>query len=303
MPLEGPILLTGARGSLGEQIQEIWSATRIKIIATDRAELDITNLELVDKLVAELKPAVIVNAAAYNNVDGAEDPALYQIALAVNATGPTNLALTAKKYGAKFIHLSTDYVFSGVSNPVTVGEIATIGYKETANPDPINAYARTKFLGEEAVKEVGGEYYLVRSSRLFGPLGSSPDVKESFVHLMLRVARERPLLKLVNDEWGCPTYTPHLATALLSLLTKPYPFGIYHLVNAGGGLTWYDFAKKIFALAGITTPIESVPGTVYSRPARRPGNVTLIQTRGPKLPSLDQGLSEFIHLLPNPSSD
>lgn len=279
------ILVTGARGMLGQDVVLAFKSAGHEVIVTDRNDLDITKLDDVTKFVDELRPAVIINTAAYNLVEKVEDPNVYPIALAVNATGPKNLAEAAKNIGAKFVHYSTDYVFAG-DKPE--------GYLETDEPNPISKYGETKALGERAVKEIGGDFFICRLSKIFGVPGIGEGSKESFVALMLRLAHEKPELKIVDEEVGTPSYTKDIAQATLKLVVDNFEPGIYHLVNAGGGVTWYAFAKEIFSIMKIMTPFKPVSSSDFPKAYRSPKFAELKNTKFLPLRSRVEALNEFL---------
>lgn len=280
------ILVTGARGMLGQDIVKVFASAGHEVIATDRQDLDITNKDAVETYVVKSAPDVIINAAAYNFVPKVEeDPAIYELAMSINAQGPANLARSAQAHGAKFVHYSTDYVFSGTKPE---------GYVETDEPDPISKYGQTKAAGEQAVAEVGGQYFICRLSKIFGLPGAGDGSKESFVALMLRLAKEKPELKIVNEEVGTPGYTPDIAVATLDLVTGNYQPGIYHIVNEGGGVTWFDFAQEIFEVAHVVTPRIPVPSSAFPKPYRSPKFAELKNTKLPKLRDRREALREFL---------
>ncbi len=279
------ILLTGSQGMLGQDVIRVFGTAGHDVIATDRDELDITDAAAVRRVVVSVKPDVIINAAAYNLVDKVEDPEVYPLAYAINALGPGNLAVAAQGIGALMVHYSTDYVFAG-DKPE--------GYVEDDAPAPLSKYGETKLAGEEAVRAAGGRYYVCRTSKLFGIPGVGENAKESFVALMLRLAKMKPELSIVDDEVGCPTYTRDLAAATLRLIDTHSPPGTYHLVNSGPPVTWYAFAEEIFALAGVTTPRKPVPSEAFPRLARLPKFAALRNTKTDPLPSRAQALRYFL---------
>jgi dTDP-4-dehydrorhamnose reductase len=289
------VLVTGASGMLGQDICKTFSSAGHEVIATDRDSLDITNRQAVDEAIIARQPDAIINTAAYNFVDKVEDPAVYPIAYAINATGPGNLAQATSTRNIPFVHYSTDYVFAG-NKPK--------GYVESDEPDPISKYGETKAFGEAAVKKAGGRWYILRLSKIFGNPGTSEASKESFVQLMLRLAKEKPSLQIVDEEVGCNSYTKDIAQATLKLLTERAPGGIYHLVNEGHGVTWFGFAQEIFRVAGITTPRTPVGANAFPpRPAARPKFAKLINTLGPKLRSREEALKDFLASnIDNPSA-
>jgi dTDP-4-dehydrorhamnose reductase len=281
------ILVTGASGMLGKDIVDTFRAAGHEVMETDRQELDIANAEQVSIYVAEKKPEVVINCAAYNFVDKVEEDAFYPIAYAVNATGPQNLAMAAKEQGARFIHFSTDYVFAG-DKPE--------GYVETDPTGPISKYGETKLAGETLVQEVGGDVLICRLSKIFGAPGLGEGSKESFVALMLRLAASKPELSIVDEEVGSPSYTLDIAQEVLRMVEEPAEAGIYHLVNAGEGVTWYAFAKEFFALRGIDTPAHPVTSAEFPKPAARPKFAALLNTKRPPLRSRTEALKAFLNV-------
>ena len=279
------ILITGADGMLGKDLVSEFSKRGHNVLGTDRTMLDITNRDEVMWYVENHKPEVIINSAAYNFVDNVEDDQLYPIALAVNGKGPGHLAEAAKEHGAEFVHYSSDYVFSG-ENPE--------GYKEDDPISPISRYGETKAAGEVAVQEVGGDYKILRVSKLFGEPGSSEESKESFVQLMLRLADRLPELKIVHEEVGSPTYAPDLAVVTADMLEGDYASGIYHPVNDGNGVTWYEFAEEVFGLKNIDTPRTPVTSAEFPKPASRPKFAALLNTKLDPLPHRHDALKRFL---------
>lgn len=280
------VLITGASGTLGQDLVKRFTQDGHEVIVTDRQILDITKETEVERVLSEYQPDVLINAAAYNFVDAVEDPAVYSIAEAVNVHGPKNLARTAAERGIPFVHYSTDYVFAG-DKPE--------GYVESDIPDPISAYGRTKALGERAVQEAGGQSYILRLSKIFGTPGMTDQSKPSFVHLMMKLARELPEIKIVDEEVGCPSYTKDIALATAQMLERGDAPGVYHVVNEGGGVTWYTFAQEIFALAGVMTPFVAVSASAFPpRPAPRPRFAALRNTKLPLLRDRRVALAEFL---------
>ena len=279
------VLVTGAKGALGQDVVALFAQHGHEVVGLDRYDLDITNRDQVMTKIAELKPEAIINCAAYNLVDKAEDPANYPLAHAINALGPQYLAEAAASVDAAIVHVSTDCVFAGDK---------VEGYIETDARAPISKYGESKALGEEAVEKVGGKYYIARTSRLFGKPASSGDAKESFVMLMLRLAASKPELGIVDEEVGCPTYTVDLARAIYDLVVEKHPFGIYHLVNSGAGVTWYTFAEEFFALKHVSTPRKPMPATAFPKPAARPKFSVLLNTKFPPLRNRFEALQDFL---------
>ncbi|WP_258070995.1 dTDP-4-dehydrorhamnose reductase [Pseudoclavibacter sp. RFBG4] len=243
-------LITGASGMLGRDLQRALAGR--EVTALDRAALDITDPAAVEAAVAGHD--VVINAAAYTNVDGAETDE--ETAFAVNATGPGVLAAAAAKHGARLVHVSTDYVFRGD---------ATTPYEEGAAHDPISAYGRTKAAGERAVRDtLPDASYIVRTAWLYGADGPN------FAKTMARLAATKPEVSVVSDQLGQPTYSADLAAQIVALIDAGAPAGIYHGTNAGV-TSWYDFAKQIFRLAGFAPEnVKETDSSAFVRPAPRP---------------------------------
>lgn len=243
-------LITGAAGQLGLDLQAALADR--EVTAFGRADLDVTDLDAV--LAAVAGHDVVINAAAYTNVDAAETNE--DDAYAINATGPQNLAVAAKQHGAKLVTVSTDYVFDGHG---------TAPYAEDAPRDPINAYGRTKAAGEElALAAHPDGTYVVRTAWLYGAGGAN------FAKTMVKLAGSHETVSVVEDQLGQPTWTVDLAAQIVALLDADAPAGVYHGTNAGE-TSWYGFAKAVFSEAGLNpdrvTPTDSA---AFVRPAPRP---------------------------------
>jgi dTDP-4-dehydrorhamnose reductase len=258
------VLVTGAGGQLGAALTEAFAAD--EVVPLTREQWDVTlPLELPDP------PDLVLHAAAWTDVDGAEDDP--QSAAAVNVGGTQHAA----ELGAPLVYYSTDYVFDGTKRTP---------YLESDPPSPQSAYGRTKLHGEAAA---GPEAWVVRSSWLFGPTG------HNFVRTMLRLAGERDEVSVVDDQRGCPTYVPHLAAAVREVVALPY--GVYH-VAAGGECTWADFAEAIFAGAGIDCRVRRITSAEHGAKAERPAYGVMRSEKGaPELPHWREGLTECLALL------
>lgn len=243
-------LIAGASGMLGRDLQAVLAGR--DVVALDRAALDVTDFVAVSAAVAGVD--VVLNASAYTKVDAAEsdESAAYEI----NATGTGNLARAASLDGARFVTVSTDYVFDGT---------ASSPYAEDTPRDPINAYGRTKAAGEELVMEAHPDgSYVVRTAWLYGQHGPN------FATTMLRLAADRPTVSVVDDQLGQPTWTRDLANQLVRLVDSDAPAGIYHGTNSGE-TTWYGFARAVFELAGLDPDrVQPVGSEEFVRPAPRP---------------------------------
>ncbi|PZE36193.1 dTDP-4-dehydrorhamnose reductase [Curtobacterium sp. MCPF17_031] len=243
-------LITGAAGMLGRDLQLALQGR--DVTALGRADLDITDPDAVDAAVAGHD--VVINSAAYTKVDDAESHE--DEAAAVNATGPRLLAEAAVRHGAKLVTISTDYVFDGNG---------TAPYAEDAPTDPLNAYGRTKAVGEAAVRQVAPDSsYIVRTAWIYGEHGPN------FAATMLRLAASHDTVSVVTDQVGQPTWTGDLAARIVELVDRDAPAGIYHGTNSGQG-SWYDFTRAIFAENGLD-PERVLPtdSASFVRPAPRP---------------------------------
>jgi dTDP-4-dehydrorhamnose reductase len=282
------ILILGSQGNLGHDLVTVFSAAGHEVVGCDRDDLDVTDQAATRALISRGFTAVI-NAVAYNNVDGAENPDNRAVAWRLNAEVPGELARACHESGAAFVHYSTDYVFAG-DKPE--------GYQEGDTPAPLSAYGESKFAGEQAVAAAGGRFYVCRLSKIFGRPGPSKLSKASFVSLMVGLAKTKPALNIVDEEVGSPTYTRDVATATLRLLTDHFPPGIYHLVNEGPGVTWYGFAEEFFTLLGIQTPRTPVTSAAFPVIAKRPPFAPLRNTKFPPLRSRRDALEAFFQECP-----
>ena len=234
------VLLTGANGQLGRCFQDK-VPNEWQLIAADHDVLDITNTEHVESFVKQYQPDVIVNAAAYTAVDKAESEAV--IARKINAQGPYNLAIAANKNNARFYHISTDYVFDGEK---------TKPYLTTDQTNPLGVYGKTKLQGEQLCLKVNPNVTIIRTAWVFSQYGNN------FVKTMLRLAKERSELKIVNDQIGCPTYAGDLAYCIIQLIKQNNIPGIYHYCG-DEVMSWFDFAKLIISKAYELNMIPKLP--------------------------------------------
>jgi len=279
------VLILGAKGNLGVQLTNVFGSAGHEVSAYDREEIDALDFPAVRALVRSGGWDVVMNAVAWNDVDGAEDPDKRAACWGLNAELPRVLAEACALAEASCVHFSTDYVFSGAKD----GD-----YDESDEPDPISEYGRSMGAGERGVLSAGGRGFVCRTSKLFGPAGASAAAKPSFVEVIMKAGRTKPELKVVDEELGCPTYTLDLARAAHRLVTGDFEPGVYHLVSSGPGVTWYGFTQDIFREAGINTPLQPVPMSAFPRPAARPKSAVLRNTKFPPLRSRDEALREFL---------
>lgn len=235
-------LLIGANGQLATDIRKVFPVEQL--IPLTHQDLEITNREQVRKVLFQYEPKIVINTAAYHRVDEMEDNP--SKALEVNAFGVLNLAQVCREIDAVLVHFSTDYVFDGEKGSP---------YFEEDSPKPINVYGFSKLAGEILLQRVWKKHFLIRVACLFGVAGSSGK-GGNFVETMLRLAREKPVVKVVNDQTLSPTYTGHLARKVWELVQTDR-YGLYH-VTGSGWCSWYEFARTIFEITGIW-PKEFLP--------------------------------------------
>jgi dTDP-4-dehydrorhamnose reductase len=287
------IIITGAKGQLGSQIINILNSgsselgpiskkyANAEIIDIDIEELDISNIEAVTVFMDKVKPDIVINPAAYTNVDGCETNC--ELAFKANSIGARNLAIACEKVGAKLVQISTDYVFSGND---------TVPYREYDVPNPLGVYGKTKLLGENYVREFCSKYFIVRTAWLYGHNGNN------FVKTIIKAAKEKGNLDVVNNQRGNPTNAEDLVYHILKLaLTEEY--GIYHCTGKGE-CSWYDFAKAIVEYSKIDCSVNPINSGKLNREAKRPSfssldNMMLRNSVGDKMREWEEGLKCFIN--------
>jgi dTDP-4-dehydrorhamnose reductase len=268
------LLITGAQGQLGQALQAQFADH--EVIAWDITELDICHLEHVRKALTHMKPDIVINAAAYTQVDQAETE--QEAAYRANALGPRNLAIATKEISIPLVHFSTDYVFDGRhSRP----------YHEFDRPNPLCVYGQSKLAGEKEVQNGNPRHFIVRTAWLYH-LGG-----KNFPETILRLADQGPV-RVVNDQFGSPTYCPHLAQAVSRLLETDV-HGTYHLAGAGG-TSWYEFTKALYHARGIQTAVMPITTAEYPLPAPRPAYAVLTSLQDPfiTLPPWEEGIHAFV---------
>jgi dTDP-4-dehydrorhamnose reductase len=266
------ILLTGAVGMLGNDVRRVAERAGHELILVDLPELDITDERAVESFFEREQPEATVNCAAWTDVDGAETHR--EAAHRVNADGAGNLARAAAAAGTPLLHISTDYVFDG--NARLDGEGRSRPYLESDRTGPRSVYGETKLAGERQVFEASPNHTVVRTAWLYGVDGSN------FVETMLRLAGERETVQVVDDQVGSPTWSGHLAPALVGLLERCVT-GLVHLTGAGS-VSWNGFAKEIFRQAELDCRVEAVSSSQMARPAPRPAFSVLATERDDVLP-------------------
>jgi dTDP-4-dehydrorhamnose reductase len=274
------VLVTGAGGMLGQAVAAEARRLGHDVRALVRADLDITDAEAVRRTLQSAEPEAIVNCAAWTDVDGAE--ASEAAALAINGTGAGNVAHAAAEMDARLVHVSTDYVFDGAKREPWV---------ESDPTGPISAYGRTKLAGEEQVAAAAGEHAIVRTAWLFGAGGPN------FVDTMLRLAAERDEVSVVTDQVGCPTWTGHLAGALLELAERRGDVGVFHAAGSGA-CSWNELAIEVFDRAGVECRVLPTTTAQFPRPAQRPAYSVLGTERRPgvQLPRWQDGVEAHLNM-------
>jgi len=268
------VLVTGSGGQLGQELAELLPRRGHEVVALTRSELDITDLGAVGWVLGEHAPNLVINAAAYTNVDGCETET--DLAYRVNALGPRNLAQHCGRRGCDLLHVSTNYVFDGTSERP---------YEPFDYPNPISAYGRTKLAGEEYVRDLTNRWYVVRSAGVYGR-------GHNFVRTMLRLGAEREVLKVKDDEFISPTYARDLAEGIVAVI-ETEGYGLYHLTNAGL-CSWYEFTQEIVRLAGVEVEVIPIPGSEYPLPAARPANGVLSTLGSPELRQWRDALEDYL---------
>jgi dTDP-4-dehydrorhamnose reductase len=266
-------MITGAHGQLGRALQTVLAGKQL--VALGHRDLDITQAERVVRAIEQHEPDLVINAAAFNDVDGAED--LRTEAFQLNAAGPRHLAIATQAHGITLVHVSTDYVFDGQ---------ARTPYHELALPRPISVYGASKLAGEAAVALHNPRHFVIRTAWLYHTEG------QNFPKRMLALAA-RPTVNVVNDRFGSPTYAPHLAEAIAGLINSDH-YGTYHLAGCGSA-SWFDLTELLFKQLGITTTVKPVSGASFKQRARRPDYSVLTTVREPKLllPRWQDGIRQF----------
>ena len=272
------LLVTGAKGMLGQAVVAAAEKSCDQTLALGRGELDITDAAAVTATIDQFEPDALINCAAWTDVDGAE--AEEAAATEINGAGAANVAASCEASGVRLVHVSTDYVFDGA---------ATEPYLESDPVSPQSAYGRSKLAGEAAIEAAGGDYAIVRTAWLFGAGGSN------FVDTMLRLGGEREQIEVVTDQIGCPTWTGHLAPALIACAAADET-GIFHAVG-GGRCSWFELASETISLAGLDCKVQPTTTESFPRPAPRPAFSVLGSERGDEaivLPDWHEGLRGYL---------
>lgn len=276
-------LILGSQGMLGQMLLQEALDRGMIAEGWDRSSVDVTTPEAIENIRA-FCPDLIINAIGYNAVDDAEREEGWVQAVKINAELPRRLATVSKEIGAVFVTYSTGYVFDGERDE---------GYSEDAELKPVNAYGRSKMMGEDAVRAVGGTYYIIRLARLFGKPATSEQAKRSFVDVMIELSKTKTEINLVNEERDCVTYAPDLARETFSLIADAPESGIYHITN-DGACTWYEFGVEIFSQIGSSVIVHPVSATEFPRPAKRPRTCVMLHTKRPAMRHWKEALAEYL---------
>jgi dTDP-4-dehydrorhamnose reductase len=271
------LLVTGAAGMLGRDVMLAAGNAGHDVVGYGRAELDVTDPAGLERKFDLERPDVVINCAAWTDVDGAEDAE--EAAFAVNGSGAGHVAAAAAKLKATVLHVSTDYVFDGAKGAP---------YVESDQPAPLSAYGRTKLAGEEAVVAANKRHFIVRSAGLYGIGG------RNFVETMLHLAEDRNEVTVVRDQVGSPTYTWHLAYGIVRLI-EGIEYGIHHMA-AAGQCSWYEFAREIFEQASVECRVLSITSEEFGAAAPRPPFSALVSQRehAIRLPAWQDGLAGYL---------
>lgn len=244
------VLVTGAKGMLGQDLCSVLDDCGYDVIECGRREFDVTDFEAASKFIENEKPELIIHCAAYTNVDMAEEDPINE---KVNSIGTENIAKICAKNDITLVYISTDYVFDGTKNTPYLPDDKT---------NPINAYGLSKLHGEQAVQKYCKNFYIARTSWLYGHHG------KNFVETMISLA-QKPELKVVDDQIGCPTWTVELANGIADLIEEDAPYGVYHICGSGK-TSWFGFAKEIFKQCGLKVNVVPCTTDEFPRPAKRP---------------------------------
>jgi dTDP-4-dehydrorhamnose reductase len=276
------VLLIGANGQLGTDLLKVFRAAGDTVTPFTHAQLDVCSEAQISKAMAEVKPEVVLNTAAYHRVDECEKQSA--MAFQVNGTAVMYLAQACKAAGATLVHYSTDYVFGGYEKGSP--------YEETDLPAPVNVYGTSKVVGEHLIAAYAERYFAIRTCGLYGVAGSSGK-GGNFVETMLKKAMAGDAIRVVDDQILTPTYTADLAQATRDLiLTERY--GLYHL-SSEGQCSWYEFTRYIFERAGLNAKLSPVKSSEFASPVRRPANSVLSKA---KLRSVGVSISTWKDALP-----
>ena len=272
------IAIVGAKGMLGTDLSLLLKNRSPFLLDID--EIDITCENSVSEIFGKIRPTIIINCAAYTNVEGAEEET--EKAFKINHVGPKNLTSYAKKTGTLLCHISTDYVFDGKKDS---------SYKEDDPTSPTGVYGKSKLAGEKEVRKLD-KFYIIRTSWLYGKNG------KNFISTISNIAKTRPEIKVVNDQFGSPTYTVDLSKRIVEIIDTKLSYGIYHATNSGQA-TWFELAEKALEIQGIETKVIPVTTDQYPTKVVRPkysvlSNEKTIQAGIAPMPSWQDALKRYL---------
>jgi dTDP-4-dehydrorhamnose reductase len=281
------VAVFGGAGQLGTELRAEFSARGYQVEAFDRFNADITDAARVEQTLTEFDPAIVLNAAAYNQVDIAEQEPV--TAFQVNALAVRNLAVACRQTDTRLVHFSTDYVFDGMAGR---------SYREEDETHPLGAYAVSKLAGELYARAYLDQALILRTSGVYGPVGLET-ARGNFVEMMLRLAANGQTIRVVDDHVASPTYAPALASRTADLVERGAS-GIFHL-GGGSPISWFDWAKKIFSAAGLNPPLRPTTEREFRTPARRPKYSALSNAKAEALgiapmPPLDEAIRTYLEV-------
>ncbi|PKM91515.1 hypothetical protein CVU82_02890 [Candidatus Falkowbacteria bacterium HGW-Falkowbacteria-1] len=299
------VLILGSDGNLGGQLlKTIGDSSDTQVFAYNRKDLDLLDYDSIVPKISRIRPDIIINTASYNAVDRCEEfEDEFKLAKKINGETLKFLGKAAIKNNSVLVHYSSDYVFGGdICEEDGCGDDCLLsfkergGFKEDDIPCPVNKYGLSKLLGEEELKKLEDKklkYYIIRTSKLFGPKGKSNESKDSFFDLMLKIAKDRQEINVVNEELSCFTYTFDLASQTWDILNDKKDFGIYHIRNSEPAI-WYDAARELFKIKNINIRVNPVTSDAFPRPAKRPKYSVLANSKLPALRDWKEALKEYL---------
>src|SRR5579872_417474 len=280
------IAVIGANGQLGNDVVAAFTKNGDEVVPLTHSEIELSNIDSVSTCLQRLRPEIVVNTAAMHHVENCEKEP--EKAFAVNGLGTRNLALVSREIGATLTHVSTDYVFDGAKgNP----------YEESDAPNPLNVYGNTKLAGEYFVRSTVEKHFVLRTSAIYGKNPCRAKGGLNFIELMLKLARERGEVRVVDSEVVTPTSTAELAQQIVVLSRKDF-YGLYH-ATAEGSCSWYDFAAEIFALANVKVKLNAARSNEFPAKVARP-TYSVLENRALKIRCLNvfrpwqAGLREYL---------
>jgi len=269
------ILILGAKGMLGREIQEMFTG-KFDVYVDNRDTLDILNKKMVFKRIKEVSPDLVINCAAFTNIDQAENE--IELSMQINGYAVEHIAKACEHFSSKLIQFSTNYVFDGTQD---------IPYTEDSAKYPQNVYGKSKSLGEDLATNYCSQTYIVRTSWLYGTHGNN------FVNQMLELSKNNEIIKVINNQYGCPTWTKDLVYKIYEIIAQNPEYGIYHFAN-NGEATWHDFAKLIFSLKNINVQLTPLPDSEFKQKAKRPAYCVLENSKTEPLRDWEEAVQDYL---------